>query len=850
LAGSPQTNTSTPAHVTDEDKYRTLLERYLPEMYKNSIAEKDLSPETTYKFNEAVAQGFTFLEDQANQIIDLFDANALHEQMLLYLSNLFNLKLKSDDPTLWRRQIKQAIPVFKGKGTRTALDEAFAQAGMSLNGYTQYWQITSPYTWQESFEYDGTSTVFELEKSNIVTPIDPDNFGLWVRYAGDGTYTEMDSTNVSFEIGAEDYILRMTWDGEDLAEGDVIRVLYEYNHVPDATEQSLEDYIRSLPLADQRDEASQDYPPKNWNVRLIAPSDALFDVLIPVKHPYHDPLIYGYTRTEFPYGENIYNMEEYNGSTRPDFDACRMDKDFIDPCGACLSSKYTVDVAVEELCNDRLAEVQDILNEYMPFHAVLHSLNFSGEVVEYVQPPVEQLDFLVTIDYTQNILSGQANPFFHRVMEGGLDEWIITKSDLATPQTVLSGLLGTAYNSNVSLIVVDDVLENQGVMDNYNTLEVLAPSANAGTYTIGDISGNTAVVTSATIEPVNQSAFTFNLSNNILSSWTASITQKDWFWVSDSSVDFAQLGVKTQWDTTHTADYTGGSWKVNIPAYSATSYEIKDVYNGVLLLDGDSSLPTAGASGVSYTLLDDTDATIATSSSGVISCDRRGYVNMNLSGLSDIEDYVDTGDYVYYSGSEYLVVGFESNNMWIADWTGGDVAGVTLNTRRRLLNNSVGYFGYKGLQLTTYADHEAEFGVVNGSNPPSVVTDNSRFKENFLFKIGNDYYRISQWNGKNVTLVGREQNWTTLSAGGTAVGYSLVWFEKDEVNVQFLVFDHLDRDGHDVAVREIEDTTEATVAISALTTNQSSGIHENVAQEEAISFIIEKRDGSKEEGEI
>lgn len=850
LAGNPIVATTIPTHLTANDKYRILLERYLPEMYKSTLAETDLTPETLDKFNNAVAEGFTFLEDQANQIIDLLDANVLNEQLLLYLSNFFNLKLKSSDPTLWRRQIKEAIPLFKKKGTLSGLQDAFAQAGMSLNAFTQYWQITSPYTWQESFAYDGTNTVFVLEKDSIVTPIDVDNFGLWVRYAGDGTYTEMDSTNVSFAVGAEDYILRMTWIGDDLSEGDIIRVLYEYNDVPNPTEQALEDYIQSLPLSDQRDEADQAYPPKNWNVHLISEADALFNILVPVRHPYQDPLIFGYTRTEFPYGENIYNMEEYNGSTRPSHDPCRMDKDFTDPCGACMSSKYSVDVAIEELSNDRVQEAQDILREYMPFHAQLHSLNFSGEMVEYVQSPVEEVDFLVTVDYLQNILSGQANPFFHRVMEGGLQDWIIDRSQLATQQTMTSGLLGTAYNDSVSLVVVDDVLENLGVMDTYNILEVLAPSANAGTYTIGNISGNTARVISSVIEPVNQSAFTFNLSNVVLSSWTTDITQSDWFWFSDASTDFAELGVKTQWDTTNTPDYTGASWKVKIPAYSATPYEIRDIFNGKLLLDGDSTLPIAGATGVTFELLDDTDATIATGTTGVITCDRRGYVELNLVDLSDIEDYVRIGDYLHYNGDEYEIVGFQGNDLWIAGWTGGDVAGVSINTRRRLLVNSVGYFGYQGLKLITYADHEAEFGIVNGSNPPAIPTDNSKFKENYLFKIGEDYYRISTWDGVNVTLVGREKDWTTLTAGGTAVSYSLIWFEKEQVNVQFIVFDHLDRSGHDVAIREIEDITESTTAITALTINQSSGIQENVAQEEGIHFIIENRDGSKEEGEI
>jgi hypothetical protein len=854
LAGNPRATITIPTHLTPEEKYATLLERYLPEMYKSVIANQDLTPQTTQKFNEAVADGFTFLENLTNQIIDLLDANALHESLLMYLSNLFNLKLKSSDPTLWRRQIKEAVPLFKRKGTRPGLEDAFAQAGMTLTKYTQFWQLTSPYTQQESFQYDGTTDVFELEKGTIVTPIDDDNFGLWVRYANDGTYdstyTEMDKSDVTFEVGSDDFVLRMTWAGTELNEGDIIRVLYQYKEVPNASEQQLEDYIRALPLSDPRDEVDQDFPLKNWNVRLVTEEDPLFDVLVPVRHPYQDPLIFGFIRTEFPYGENIYNMEEYNGSTRPSNDVCHIGAEFIDPCGACLSSKYSVDVAVEELNNDRIAEAQDILREFMPFHAELHAINLAGEVVEFVQSPVEQIDFLVSIDRVENVLSGQANPLFHRFMEDGLyGNWTITRDELADKLTVSSGLLGTGYNDNISLVVVDDVLEDLGVIADNNILEVLAPSANAGTYTIHRIEGNMAQISSSVIEPVNESAFTFNLSNVVYRNTSTAITQDDFFYFSDSSVDFAELGVKTQWDTTNTPDYTGGSWKVSIPAYSGTPYEIINITNGVLSLDNDGTLPIAGASGVAYTLLTDLDATTATSVDGELEGERRGYVELNAPLMTDIEHFIRIGDYLHYGGTEYRITEFNGNDFWIAEWTGGDVAGITITTRRRLLRNSVGYFGYRGLKLTTFADHEAEFGIVNGSNPPAVVTDDNQFKENYMFKIGEDFFRITKWNGVNVELAGREQSWTTVTAGGTAVAYSLVHFPKEPINVQFVVFDHLDRDGHDVVIREIESTVDQNIAIVALSSGQESGIQENVAQEEGITFSIERRDGNIEEGE-
>ena len=265
LFGNPNAVTTIPNHVTATDKYEILLERYLPEMYKNIICDGDLTPDTTDKLNQAVAKGFTFLEDLTNQIIDLFDANALHESMLTYLSNLFDIRLRSSDPTLWRRQIKEAIPLFKKKGTLPALKDAFAQSGMVLDKYTQFWQIVSPYTWEESFDVDSTTdTVFVLEKDNIELPIDDTNFALWIREEGSDTYTSLTKDFVEFEIGT-DCIVRMTWIGNQLSnpltiiKGDIIRVRYEYKDVPDSSEQTLQDFILTLPLQDQRDEADQVY---------------------------------------------------------------------------------------------------------------------------------------------------------------------------------------------------------------------------------------------------------------------------------------------------------------------------------------------------------------------------------------------------------------------------------------------------------------------------------------------------------------------------------------------------------------------------------------------------------------
>jgi len=306
LEGDSRLNTSIPTHRTRPDKYEILMDRYLPEMFKTIISENDLTPTVLQEFNKSVARGFTFIEDMANQIIDLLDANATHEQLLPLLSNMFNLKLRSSDPTLWRRQIKKAIPNFKRKGTIEGLRNGLSDVGIKLLKITKLWQVVSKYTFQEHFVYSG-SDEFELSKK-IILPIDS-NFRLWLRPAAHSEWQDITSDHESKISLTED---SLTWIDEPLEQGDQIRIIYKFREIP-PQEQSLEDYIQTLPLMDDRDEREQEYPPKNWNVRLVEEDDDLFDILVPVRHPISDPIIWGRVRTEFPYSENAYNMEEYNG---------------------------------------------------------------------------------------------------------------------------------------------------------------------------------------------------------------------------------------------------------------------------------------------------------------------------------------------------------------------------------------------------------------------------------------------------------------------------------------------------------------------------------------------------------
>jgi hypothetical protein len=318
--------------------------------------------------------------------------------------------------------------------------------------------------------------------------------------------------------------------------------------------------------------------------------------------------------------------------------------------------------------------------------------------------------------------------------------------------------------------------------------------------------------------------------------------------LTDSLLDLNSIPIKTQWDVLHTTNYSGGSWKVLLPDFSLTPYEIINIVNGEIIIDGDSYIGNTNL--LSYSLLNDNDDIIETSETGKITVESSGYVNLNDPSILNIIDLISSGNYLYYNNTEYLISEFDGNNFWIEDYNDGDAIGVSIKIRKRLVTNGIGYFGYRGLRLTTFSDHESEFEIANGENPPNDIIENNSFKENYMFKIGEDFYKIVSINKKEVVLIGRDQDWGTHSYGGTTVAYSMLHFSKKQVNVGFIVFDHLDRSGYDPVIREIYSTVDQNTAMVALSTPKSSGVQENISLEEGVSFIITTKDGKKTEGDL
>jgi hypothetical protein len=895
LFGDTKIRTVTPTHRTIPGKYETLLDRYTPQMFKEILGEGDLTPSVLGRFNQAIAKGFTVVEDLGNQMIDLLDANATSETYLQLLANLFNLQLRSDDSQLWRRQIKNAIPLYKKKGTLPGLSEALAQADITLNKLTLYWQIISAYTWVEGFPVvSNTQTTFILEK-NPILPIDPANFELFLRPEGDDDFVELTPDYVIFTT--LDGVTTMTWVGDSLSidpitlkRGDYLKVTYQVNPIPNAMQQSIEDYIRTLPLADDRDDRDTTYPLKNWNVRLIAEDDVLFDVVIPTRQPYKNAVVFGTIRTEFPFSEQIYNMDEWNGSLRDSTEPCDIDKDFLDCCTACLGSKFSVDLEIEDLSDDRLVESLKIIDEYKPFHAVLHTMNFSGLVEDFINTNSEEVEALVTTVVDENVFCGTAQEIFSRTMEHGLAEEAILRDAIADLEAVDTDT-GTVSSKEIVLASTQTNFQQIGLDNsvylndpgsyvsgsNNNLLEILAPATGReGSYTVsGDVTQNTVRIDQGSPDtisetPFNMGEFTFRLSNIVYTNGVNTVTPDDLHYLADEEVDYVELNVKSTWDVANDPDYTGGAWSVKI---GATTYTVENVLpDGSLELSGG----TAGV-GISYTLLDDLAAIVETSTAGVLVVEDRAIVAITDAAVSDIRILVDIGDYVLFGGTQYQVIGFvegADKELYI-EYSGAGGAG-SITVYRRLLDNLIGHVDYRGFKMVTPLDYEVDLFIQNGANAPgypwedggfleqgsgtdypsddiTIPLSEGQFKEDFLIYIGTDWFIIADIDGTDIVLLGPKKDWPTT---GVAADFTIYKSIKKAFSVREQRdppgpghdFDFVDRRGKDIYT--IEEETGTPMALTASMLNNKDNVVDTINQQESVSFEIEWADGNTEEGEI
>ena len=934
LLGETKSNVTIPTHITKPNKYEILMEKYLPDMFKTMLSDNDLSPQVLQELNASVAKGFTFIEDMANQIIDLFDSNVIQEQFLSLLSNLFDLQLKSNDSVLWRRQIKRAIPNFKKKGTKTGLKRALSDAGMELKKLTNLWQLKSKYTYQEMFEKTADSFYyvesnrkffyFKLAKTlYFPQPGVPDEQNVEVYYRSKNSeswsrinyeYTTekggwpVNLTTQSLPFIGEASVATWTGDSDEahdiipLNEGDCFRVIYQFKEIPNLQEQNLETYVRILDLMDQRDERNQSFPPKNWNIRVIEQDDPLFDVLIPIRTPIQNPLVWGTIRTEFPYSENVYNMEEYNGSIRDSLDPCDIDKYFIDPCSDSSASKFSLDLEIDQLSDDRIIESQKIVEDYVPMHALIHNINFIGSMNDLLKPPIEQITALLHGSSEEMLIAGEAQNIFNR----SLNQVILPSDDLENPtledpakpevyyplsrvrRNLLSNMNdktgsvnGTAFNGKIILyapsLSSNSELEDSNrlnrlssfdnsnintsyvggnALDNSNLLEILY-SVNSGLYSVSNITKDSFQLLGTVTEPLNKSQFEFRISNKLYNQSSASIAKAHSF-IFNPNLDLSDIKIISQEDIDKGYE-TGSCSKIQINESGYSSYNIlKILPDNKFLLQG--PMPNSDISGIDWELLN----TDIAGEVGSIAIERLGLVDLSAgiaSGIDDIRNYIKIGDYLYYNGNQYKIKSFvqgENFKFYIQNYNIGDVSGVDVSIYRRIVENCVGHLDYQGLILETSSNYEDLFEIQNGSNFSGIKTKTSNLKENYLILIDSNYYSILDINGTTITLDGPYSEWTTF---GTSVDFVMYQFINQPVSLDASLhpnlpshdFSQITRSNNEIIDSNIKTSTPImpTIIRKILNSKQSdSEIIELSKQTESIKIKIEYDNGNIEEKQL
>jgi hypothetical protein len=1056
LLGESKSNTTIPTHFTKPNKYEILMERYLPDMFKNMMSENDLSPQVLQELNLSIAKGFTFIEDMANQIIDLFDSNVIQEQFLSLLSNLFDLQLKSNDSVLWRRQIKRAIPNFKKKGTKIGLERALSDAGMELKKLTNLWQVISKYTYQEMFKNNidsrfdkiRNSFYFKLKYSPLLFAgiPDPQNVEVYYRSASSNSwqkleyeYTEGGGWPVEFgtvpsDVGTEEVPV-VYWKGDanyvsesqrlNLEVGDSFRVIYQIVEVPNLQEQNLENYTRKLDLMDQRDgiyssyydykidtsstknsqisygylrynneiqsnatylyignssisglgtvssfsslkngdvitiqdpndsthyqkfsidglvnlevggyikapvyfitssgvdfignqdvvvyldKRDQIFPPKNWNVRVIEQDDPLFDVIIPNRMPIQNPLVWGTIRTEFPYSENIYNMEEYNGSIRDSLNPCDIDKYFIDPCSDSPASKISLDLEVEELSDDRIIESQKIIEDYVPIHALIHNINFIGALNDLLKPPIEQITALLHGSSEEILIAGEAQNIFNRSLNQvinpeNLENPILQDPDkpdvyyplsrvrrdlLSSMIMKVDNIVGTALNNKIILsapsfnaaidlensdnlgksssfnnININTSLVNNSALNNSNLLEILS-SSNSGLYSVKNVAKNSfEIVGSISEAPLDKSQFEFRISNKLYEQGSVRISANYEF-IFSSELDVSNFQIISQEDIDNNFE-TGLCWKIKINKSGYGSYDILRILpDNKFILKG--PMPSViGFSDTGWELRkpNATDAEIS-GEKGSLFVDKKALVDLSSglpSGIDDIRNYIKIGDYLFYNGNQYKIKSFiegENFKFYIQNYNVGNVGGVEISIYRRIIENCIGQLEYQGLTLSTSVNYEDLFKIQNGANFIGIKTKTSNLKENYLILINSEYYSILDIDGTAITLDGPYNEWKT---SGTSINFTIYQFINQALILEKSLypdlpshnFDQIVRSNNEIIDNNIKTATPImpTIIRKILNSKQSdSEIIELSKQSESIKIKIEYDNGNIEEKQL
>lgn len=188
------------------------------------------------KMLKALAYGFYDVKTSIRDIQYLLDIEQCPEEFLQYLGRYLGWTFFSDDPDKWRDQLRQAIYLYKAKGTRQALVNAVGMVipssiytpNAAVSGLQELWESYVPnllyYTLKtetdlgkspEVYKAFRTSWTKSLEASGIpitVTNYDPQNQDNNVRFAVDAILELLNYQYNYLKIGGIPYKETAYWE--------------------------------------------------------------------------------------------------------------------------------------------------------------------------------------------------------------------------------------------------------------------------------------------------------------------------------------------------------------------------------------------------------------------------------------------------------------------------------------------------------------------------------------------------------------------------------------------------------------------------------------------------------------
>ena len=855
-----------PSNIADPKKYEILLKTYTPNMYNLNYAEIDDSVYVLEKLNKSIAQGFTAIENMALQLQDIMDANATQEPLLIYLADLFKLTLRSNDPTLWRRQIKTSIPRFKRKGTLLGIKQALSEAGIRLLNIETLWLCGSEYVWTESFEYIDSNT-FELSKISLA--INSQYFSIYRRTAT-SSYALQSLSDITIQNISGISIL--TWNGKQLEAGDHLRITYQIKPFENQQKIDLSNYITNdLQLADTRDDRNFKYPSKDWNTHVVSDLDPLFNQIVTQKNPFYNDIKFGKVRTIFPYSENIYNMDEYNGSLRDSTLPCDIDKTFTEPCRNTISSYYNTDVEIENLSTFRMQECLDIIEEYMPYHAISSSISFQSTLQDFVLPPEETIQMYISFNAYDFMIAGMTQYPFNRSIRDGLSTSKVLRNQLATETTYATGV-ATFYNDYVNLFCPNINFYSVAVdfTPSKTFLEIIN-GVYAGNYRVTNPDRNYLKIVGNVTEPLNPANFSFRLSNILLPDAPFLITKHNNYTLSELSTDvdknYQKYDIKSIFDVDQ--GLAVDPWKIQILSTNLI-YDIQNISNNVITIKDTGTLSNSDATNLNYRLLDSSLNVVFTSTTGDYKVEKLGKVNVPLSpGATQISPYIDYNTYFYVSssGAQHRFAGFiqgDPEGFLISNWTNPNAIYIG-KVLSRTVDNQTGnlcYYGMKVLKPASWPTFD---------DRATAIIDAENFKENYLLYANNTvfYFTSDAVDSNNcLTIAGNFDSFTTLNSTGTSLAYELKHYDKNDFTFSGIKLYDISRSGQEVIVylqSAISNlltppvpilfplTGEASEEMTAQSTEPKSnkdGIADSIVQSEGISITIENINGETKTGDL